>query len=319
VREYDVVHIHSVFSFPVLVASKVSLYHKRPYLVTPHGMLEPWALAYKAQKKAVYVRLIERRNLQRAAALHAGTLAEARQFRRIGLSTRTLVIPNGVSRDDLANLPDRDVFVSQYPELRRQTLILALGRIDPQKGLDLLIPAFARVVEETRRSDITLVLAGPDLIGYRPIVEGLIREYGLQRRVVFTGMLSGDVRRAALAAADVFVLPSHSEGFSMALLEAMAAGRPVIVSDACNFPEVAESGAGLVTERSERAVASGLMSVLKNAGLRQEMGIRGRALVRRYYTWDAIAARMIAGYEDLLNGAQASSDWLTGPSKTDVS
>lgn len=308
-RDYDLVHIHSIFSYPTLAASRVARRLNQPYVVAPHGMAEPWCLGYKAWKKQPYLRLIERRTLSRSAALHALVVEEARNLRALKLPTPAFVLPNGVSLEEFQTPHPRHVFEFLYPETRGKRIVLFMGRIDPKKGLDLLTKAFAAVARNRPTDDLRLVIAGPDLIGYRAQVETLIAEQNVRGQVVFTGMLSGDVKLAALQAADVFVLPSHSEGFSIAVLEALAAGVPVIVTEACNFPRVAESQAGKVIPVDVGQLTQALGELLQNEEMRREMGRRGRRLIQQEYGWPVIAARLREIYQDILHGKQKSAAW----------
>jgi glycosyltransferase involved in cell wall biosynthesis len=311
-RNYQLFHITAVFSFPSLAAACVASRLGIPYIVSPHGMLEPWALRYKAWKKGPYFAVVERSSLQRAAGLQALTLAEARQLRDLGLRAPTFVVPNGVDLEEFRGLPDREVFTSLFPEVRGRTIVLFMGRLDPKKGLDVLVAAFARMVGTMHRKDVCLVVAGPDLIGYRPTLERLVEKAQLNAHVVFTGNLAGERKLAALGAADVFVLPSRSEGLSVAVLEAMAAGCPVIVTRACNMPEIEEREAGVVVGDGDvTALANALAALVGDAGLRRAMGERGSALVRERFSWPSVAARMADVYEDIVSGRHVSSAWVT--------
>jgi glycosyltransferase involved in cell wall biosynthesis len=309
-RNYHLFHITAVFSFPTLAAARIASRLGVPYIVSPQGMLEPWALRYKAWKKGPYFAAVERSSLQRAAGLQALTPNEARQLRNLGLRAPTFVAPNGVDLEEFHELPSRDVFTALYPEVWDRAIVLFMGRLDPKKGLDLLVSAFARMLRTRHPKDVCLVVAGPDLIGYRPALERLIEREQLHEHVVFTGILSGERKRAALAAADVFVLPSRSEGLSVAVLEAMAARCPVIVSRACNMPDVEERGAGVVVgDEDVTALANALAALVGDAGLRCAMGERGSTVVRERFSWSSVATQMAEVYEDIVTGRQVSSAW----------
>jgi glycosyltransferase involved in cell wall biosynthesis len=289
VRDYDLIHIHGVFSPFCLMAEWASFKHRVPFAVTSHGMLEPWALSYKSWKKKPYYLVLEKPALSRAAAMHALSDAEAGNIVRLGLKTPVAVIPNGIFPGDYHTMPPPDAFYAKFPQLRNGTVILFLGRIDPKKGLDLLARAFAPIAREF--PDARLVVAGPDNIGYLETARAFFREAGCFDRITFAGMLNGPDKIAALAAADVFVAPSYSEGFSVAILEAMAAGLPVVITRQCNFPEVANEDAGFVIEPDAGALRAGMRQLLSAPEEAVKKGARGRALVLSRYTWPVLAAR----------------------------
>lgn len=307
---YDLLHVHGTFAYPTLAVSRAARRAGRPYVVTPHGMLEPWALGYKAWKKAPYLKFVERRNLERASALHALVAQERHNLRGLGLRARAFVLPNGVDPEEFSRVPPRALLDARHPELAGKRLVLFLGRIDPKKGLRLLVRAFARLAREGGGGDdLHLVVAGPDPVGHRADIEALVRELGLAPRVTFTGMLTGEEKHAALGAAEVFALPSWSEGFSVAVLESLASGCPVVITHGCNFDEVGAAGAGHVIPTDEGSLLEALRRTLASAAERREMGRRGRELVARRYSWSAIAARLLAVYEDILRGGRRSTAW----------
>lgn len=303
--DYDLVHVHSIFSYPTLAASRIAERLRRPYVLTPHGMVEPWCLSYKSWKKRSYLKLVERRSLAQAAALHALVAKEEQHLRALKIVNSTFVLPNGVNLTEFSSLPSRDLFLSRYPQLRGKKIILFLGRIDPKKGLDHLVKALREAPDEK----LALVIAGPDLVDYGDQVRALIAAQNLTEHVTFTGMLLGDLKLAALHAADVFVLPSRSEGFSMAVLEALAAGCPAIITEACNFPEMAAAGAGRVIGTNAGDLTGVLLELLRHDKLRHEMGERGKRLVHRDYSWPIIAARLAHVYDDILTGTRCAAAW----------
>ncbi|MCP9493192.1 MAG: glycosyltransferase [Pyrinomonadaceae bacterium MAG19_C2-C3] len=300
---YDVLHLHTVFAYPTLIASRIARRLNRPYIVAPHGMLEPWCLSYKAWKKRPYMRLVERRTLGRASSVQALSADEERNIKVLDISRlRTFVLPNGINADDFTVLPEREIFEQAFPQVRGKRIVLFMGRIDPKKGVDLLVRAFARVRQANPAQGTCLVIAGPDLIGYQATIENLVRDAGLQEHVVFTGMLDGELKLAALGSANVFALPSHSEGFSMAILEAMAAGCAVIISEACNFSEVGTAGAGLVIKTNVEDLTHALTRLLADDASRGEMGERGRTLVVESYDWMIIAEKLKTIYGQVISG-----------------
>jgi len=299
VANADLVHVHGLWSHHAVAARHAALRHRKPYLVSAHGMLEPWALRNKAWKKRAYGALVERRNLAGARCLRALTRDEVADYRRYGVKLPIAVVPNGI---DPAPEVSAEAFWAAFPELRGRRLALFLGRVHFKKGLDVLCRAWAGA---RRGADARLVIAGPDSEGTRARLEALIAELGIAREVTFTGLLDSELKWSALAAAQVFVLPSYSEGQSMAVLEALAAGVPVIASANCHVPEIAEQGCGWVVEPEPAAVSAALGEGLEATDAeRAEMGSHGRRLIERRFRWPVVAAQMAAVYDWVLGGGR---------------
>lgn len=296
----DVVHIHGLWEEHGVSAARAARALNTPYVISAHGMLDPWALRNKRLKKAVYARLIENQNLNGAACLHALTVTEADDYRRFGARSPVAVIPNGV-RVPLGVTADE--FEAQFPELQDRRLVLYLGRIHYKKGLELLVRSWQRIAEQV--PDAHLVLAGPDFENTRASVEREIAALGIGHRVTFTGMLSGSMKWSALAACELFVLPSYSEGLSMSVLEALGMAKPVVITRQCNVPQVAEYGCGWTIEPEAAALRDALVDALNSSSRRlQEMGRNGQLLVEQRFSWESVGARMRSVYEWILGGSQ---------------
>ncbi len=299
VADYDLVQINAIFSLTNLPAYWACQYRKIPYVVVPHGMLEPWALSYKAWKKRIYYDLLEKPALNRSHAIQTLANAERKGIKSLNLTAPIVTIPNGIHREDFECLPNPDVFYQRFPETRDRTLILFLGRIDPKKGLDLLAPAFARVRAQFPQTH--LIIAGPDNIGFLPTVRNYFLEAGCLDAVTFTGMLTGELKYSALAAAQIYVAPSYSEGFSMSVLEGMAAGLPCIITTGCNFPEAATTRTAEVVEIDTEAIAEALLRCLNEPQQAKKMGDRARQFIFNNYTWNSIAAKLLEVYTSIVD------------------
>lgn len=298
----DLLHIHELWHYPGYAAYEAARRFRKPYVVTIHGALDPWALNRSRLKKRVYMALVQRRVLDNAVALHV--MSEAEKALVLGYNFRPPVhlVPNGVSVEALGDAPAIAPYWKRGPKGDRK-VILFLGRIHHKKGLDILAKAFGEIARN--RDDVVLVIAGPDEGGYRARVEAMLRDAGAGDQAIFTGMLTGPEKLAAFRAADIFVLPSYSEGFSMAVLEALAQALPVVISRQCNFPEVGDSRAGLIIEPEVNQLASALWRLLDSAEERRAMGECGKRLVMERYSWDAIAEQIIAMYQQTLGVARA--------------
>ena len=286
------VHIHGLWQQSSAVAAPLTRNAGKPYLISAHGMLESWALRNKRWKKSLYMALVERANLQDATCLHALTQSECEDYRRLGLHNPVAVIPNGV---EIPAHVSGQKFLDQFPNLRDKRLILFLGRIHFKKGLDILCQAWARL--HAKWPETQLVLAGPDFEGTQAQIEQLIADLHLSQRVTFTGMLAGELKWSALAASEVFVLPSYSEGLSVSVLEAMGIARPVIITKNCNLPEVAHHGCGWVIKPNVDELQTALSEFLRfSSAEREQLGRHGKQLVASRYNWEVIGRQMSSLY-----------------------
>lgn len=303
----SVVHVHGLWMYPGLLARQLANTSGAVRIVSPHGMLEPWALKNSRWKKRLAAWLFENQNLRTADCLHALCQPEADHIRYYGLKNPIAVIPNGVDFESHANPPSRAVLESRFPALRGRRWILFLSRIHPKKGLAHLLRAWAKVWKpesgNRKAEDWMLVIAGPDELGHEAEMKLACRELGLENCVTFTGPLHGEEKRAALAGSELFVLPSFSEGFSMAVMEAVAAGLPVMLTPQCNFPELAKAGGAVEVSPDADSCEAGLRQLLAlSDSERQAMGQRGKVLVERSYTWSQVADKMFSVYQWLLKG-----------------
>jgi glycosyltransferase involved in cell wall biosynthesis len=297
----EVVHVHGVWEEVQHRACRVAQSLGKPYIIRPCGMLDPWGLRQRALKKKIYLYWRLRRNLNRAAALHFTAPAEHALTEPLRLVPAAIVEPNGVDLTEFAELPVRGTFRSRYPQPDGRLLVLFLSRLHHKKGLELLIPAFA----QTAASDAFLVLAGPDSDGYQAKLAELARRHGLADRVIFTGMLHGKERIAALADADLFVLPSYQENFGLAVVEALASQTPVLISDQVNIHEdIRSAGVGGVVPAEVAPLAAELKRWLADTELRMAAASRARAFVQERYDWRPIAHRWAGHYERLVGGHQ---------------
>lgn len=298
IDEADGLHIHGLWEQSTMVACRLARQKSKPYVLSAHGMLEPWALATKRLKKRVYAALTERANVAGAACLHALTAAEAEQYRNFGANGPIAIVPNAVELPEGAH---PDLFLAHFPELRGKRVLLFLSRLHPKKGLDLLMEAWAR--SSKGHADAHLVIAGPDEDGMQSKLMAQAAGLGVEDRVTFAGMLTGSMKWSALATARCYVLPSYSEGLSMALLEAMGMGLPVIATRACNMPEITSVDAGWEIEANVEALASAVGDFLNGCCEENESkGRNGASLIAARYTPARVARQMAEVYEYVLSG-----------------
>jgi glycosyltransferase involved in cell wall biosynthesis len=288
IRDHDILHLHGVWDPLLYAATRTARSLVIPYVIAPHGMLDPWSLKQSRLKKKLALALGWRWMLDRAAALHLLNADEQKLAAGLGIKAPGVVIPNGVNLEEFKQLPpvvDR--------ELNKAAYILFLSRLHYKKGLDFLAEAF-RIVA-AKRPNVHLVVAGPD-DGARADFEQRIAAAGLTERVHLPGPIYGPEKLSTVAGAACFVLPSRQEGFSVAILEALACGTPAVVSTECHFPEVAEAGAGEVVPLDAAAIAAALQRILADPELCERMGKAGRELVAARFTWPRIGERSIEMY-----------------------
>jgi len=288
----DVVHTHSLWMLPNHYASKSAYRYKKPVVFTAHGIFEPWALRRSYWKKRPVAWWWQDRDLHQAACIHVNSHQEIAGVKQYGLKNPIAVVPNGVDLSPFNQMPARDAFRESFPQLHGKRVALFLSRLHPKKGLAHLIQAWKRVAAD--HADWHLLLAGPDN-GYEAESRRAVADLMLQNSVTFTGPLQGRRKIEAYATADVFVLPSFSEGFAMAILEAMAASLPVLITPGCNFSEVLKANAGVIVNPTVASTEVGLRTLMEMSDQqRKEMGLRGRRLIEQSYTWEIIARQMIA-------------------------
>ena len=250
VSSYDAVIVHGIWRYHSRAVRKACLKASVPYFVFVHGALDPWfkeRYPGKHVKKSLYWHLSEHRSLSNAKAV-LFTQEKERDLARRSFTPYELneaVVPLGISEPPGDADEQRELFLSRYPELRGKRLLLFLSRLHPKKGCDLLIEAFARVSNQDER--LRLIMAGPDECAWESELRDLSEKLGIADRVIWTGMLSGDLKWGAYRAADAFVLISHSENFGIVIAEAMACALPVLTTDKVNiWREIEQSGGALI-------------------------------------------------------------------------
>lgn len=308
IDQIDLLHIHEIWSYPQFVAARLAQRCEKPYLIRPCGELESWRIREKGRlkyiKKKTYLALVGMKIIKQAACLHAITPKEIAGFHSIGYRGPVTIVPNGINPEPFQHLPDPRRAEEFWPILKGKRVVLFLSRLNSEKGLDQLIPAWAKLQKNTDYNDAFLVIAGPDDRGYGPTVIRFIERYQVSSQVLLPGMVQGQRKMALISRAEIYTLPSHSEGFSMSILENLAAGKPVLITPGCNFPEVAEAGAGICVNPVKEEIETGLRELLDlSPDQRREMGERGRELVNNNYTWDIAAQKMITVYRAILNGS----------------
>lgn len=296
----DVVHTHGLWMYPSVVASRWAARDGRPLVVSPRGMLDPWAVKNAAWKKRMAGWLFENRHLRQAACLHALNEAEYQAIRSYGLTNPVAVIPNGVDLPSAGDEPVEPVWASG---LEARQILLFLGRLHPKKGLANLLQAWARVGRQAPAGIGAwhLAVAGWDQGGHETALRTKAETLGIGETVSFIGPQFGAEKTASLARADAFILPSFSEGLPIAVLEAWAHRLPVLMTPQCNLPEGFDAGAAMEIATDADSIAEGLAEFFgMTTEERLAMGDRGRRLVAERFDWSSAASRMSDVYAWIL-------------------
>lgn len=298
----ELIHIAGVWDYSTRVAAAIARRLNKPYVMTPHGLLDPYRMKHKAIKKTVYCWLVGRRDYSHAAAVQALVQSEASWLRCWGYKGPLLYLPNGVDIQQKSNLIDSEKFYEICPSARNKRIILYLSRIDPEKGAKELIGAAGPVLTES--GNAVLVMAGnANNVKFASRLKTCTREGKYKEVIAFPGFLDGEAKQAALQEAKVFILPSFSEGFSMSLLEAMANRCACIVTPYCNFPEIPSKQAGVCVKPTVHALQKAISCILRASDNELErMGQNARRIIETRYTWEAVAEKMIRAYQSVLNG-----------------
>ena len=290
--EFDVAHIHAVFSHSSLAAGRACRRAGVPYIVRPLGTLDPWSVNRKRFRKRALLRLGADRLLRSAAAIHYTSADEQRLAESVieGLPTG-VIVPNGV--DDAA-------FVTPAARRRDAPGLLCLGRLDEKKGLDLVIRSFHVLAGDDRLHDWRLHLAGDGRAPFVARLRALAASGPGASRITFHGWVAGEAKADLLRQASVFVLPSQQENFGISVAEALAASVPVIITRGVNLAaDVEGAGAGWLVDRSVEALTGLLRRVMSDPIELEHRGRAGRLMAERF-RWPAIAKELIAMYERVI-------------------
>ncbi len=290
ITDFGLVHVHSMFLLPTLLACSAALRSSVPYVLSPRGMLDPDLIESRSRLlKRAWIALFDRRNVEAAAAIHVTSEVEKAALLALGLSLPRLeLIPNGI---DLAEL---DESVRCERSMGKSPYALYLGRLSWKKGLERLISSWVDV------PDLNLVVAGNDDEGMLPALRRQVSSLGLDSRVEFRGYVQGGEKWQLLRGAALFVLPSVSENFGIAGLEAMAAGVPVVVSPGVGLAEtIVREDCGLVTDTAPEIMGPAIAALVRNAPERERMGQTAAHIARTQFDWSRIAARMEDAYAEI--------------------
>ena len=300
VNEFDVIHVHILWEYSLFASWLATRTTRKPIVLTLHGsVLDPWRVS--SIHKRMYRYLVLNRILPDITFIHALTRTEALSCNKFGINIPIRIIPNGLPKSEFECFIGPEIAYDQWPELRNRRILLFLGRLWHQKGLDLLIKSWSRIIRGTGNKGWLLVIAGPDYRGYESHLRNLITSLSIEKNVLLTGYVGGPLKRSLLEASECFVLPSFSESFSMSILEAMAAGLPVLYTKNCNFPELAANGGGWEVEFGEKILLKELIKIVSQDPITlAEVGKKGNRFGVNNYTLEHVALKLMELYHDAI-------------------
>jgi poly(glycerol-phosphate) alpha-glucosyltransferase len=295
----DLCHVHGLWNYPGIAARCWAQHHRRPSVITVHGMLDAWALANSGWKKRLASALFENKNLGAAACLHAITSQEIDAIRKYGVVRPICLIPNGVDLPSDTPVPPP----AWLTHARGRKVLLYLGRIHPKKGLLELIEGWSQAIHDqpALSNEWMLVIAGWDQGGFESKLRARVADLSLDRDITFVGPQFGPDKASSYAHASAFILPSFSEGLPLVVLEAWAHHLPVLMTEECCLSIGFDRQAALQIQPTAHSVSQGLLALRALSPTdRAAMGTRGRALVESHFTWSTAAASMRSVYAWLL-------------------
>jgi glycosyltransferase involved in cell wall biosynthesis len=310
VQRADIVHVHTLWS-PLNVAARYACRkHDKPYVLMPHGMLDPYSLSLKALKKSVYLKFFEGPNMACAQRMIYTTSEEERLATLAALRLpRGAIVPLGARASSTSTADLRLQFLQKYPQAEGARRLLFLGRIHHKKGLDRILHCLQHVRQTI--PNVLLIVAGTGEPKYEEHIRQLISTLALDDYVMFTGHLDGERKWASFAAAELFLLPSRQENFAISVAEAMQMGVPVIITDKVNtWPYVEEAGAGLfLADRDiDALLPRAIEKLLTDHATRSKMAAQGSRYARDRLTWQASAQKLLACYDQIVSGRSAWGD-----------
>jgi glycosyltransferase involved in cell wall biosynthesis len=295
VQSFDLVVVNGLFKFPFVDAARAARRSHVPYLVQPHGSLDPWDLRKHRLLKLAYGTLVARRLLMHAAGVIVTSEREGGQLVTYGASCKVSVVPLPVTGPTTAG--DGARFRSSIGVPDTAPLVLFLSRVDPKKGLERLLQAVAKLRSSHPGLTLAIVGAAEDP-GYEAKLRRLATDLGVNDSVVWAGLLVGEQKWDAFAGGDVFTLPSDYENFGIVVIEALLAETPVVISEGVYISDdLAAAGVAFLCGRDEDSLVARLDEVLTDSTGAAVVAKRGKQVVERNFSPKAATATAIAAYE----------------------
>ena len=296
ITEYDLVHVHAIFSYASTIAMAIARIKNVPYITRPLGQLCEWSLQQSKLRKQIYLNVIERSNLLCSKSLHFTAEQEKTEFNQLGLNIPNFILPHGVYIP--TPISDAKTQVREILHiLDQRPIVLFMSRIHPKKGLEYLISALSKLKEY----NFVLVIAGSGDPDYVNQIKDLLKTHDICDRTHMIGFVKGETKNLYLQGADIFALTSHSENFGIAAIEALAAGTPVLITDGVAIaPMVKEQAIGYVTQLEVEAIASIIQEFFDHPDIAKQKGDRATLYIAEHYSWAKITCRLMTVYKNLL-------------------
>ena len=296
--DYDVAHIHALFSPVSSGAATVARSRQLPYLLRPLGTLDPADLKKKQQLKKIYAALLERPNLAGSAGIHFTSPQEAKVSERFGTTPPDYIIPLGVK---LPQIPPPGKAREKWGIPQDLPIVLFMSRIDPKKGLDLLIPALEKLLQQGEKFHFVLAGTNPQDPNFETQIQQQIQNSPLNSCTTITGFVTGELKAQLLRDADIFTLPSYYENFGIAVAEALAYGVPVVISDQVHiWEDIAQANGGWICHCEVESLTQSLQMALQQPQERQQRGQNAQQLAQEKYSWEAIARQTLEVYQAIV-------------------
>jgi glycosyltransferase involved in cell wall biosynthesis len=297
ITNYDLVHVHAIFSYPSTIAMTIARFKGVPYITRTIGQLCNWSLDQSKRKKQMYLALIERANLNYSRGLHFTAQQEAQEVSTVGLVSPSFVLPLGLTLPN-PNPHARQILRQMLKVADDEPIILFMSRLHPKKGLDYLIPALGKLASQHR---FTFLLAGNGTSEYEAMVSNLLETAGIRDRTYQAGFVMDTTKELFLQGSDLFALTSHSENFGVAVLEALAAGLPALVTPGVALAaRIQQDHLGYVTQLESSAIAAQIEQWLLDIEQGRKMGDRARQVIAQRYAWNRIALDLMQVYTAII-------------------
>jgi glycosyltransferase involved in cell wall biosynthesis len=301
-KNNTVFYRRGLWKYPNFITGPIARRHDIPVMISPVGMLEPWAIQQSRWRKNLNSFLWEKKNLNSPkCVVHALRIGEAQNIRKYGVTNPIAIIPNGIDipkLEEITMVQPKKIFV-KYPFLKNKRTISHIGRIHPVKGLVSAVKAWSN--QSYKFPDWHFVIAGPAEKNHDKELQNLIDSLDISHSTSIIGPVFGEEKRELLAITNVFILASVMEAMSLALLEALSWSKPVLISTGCSFEEVETHNAGIITDSDEKNLARGIEYLLGLTDYeRHALGVNGRILVEKKYNWDVVAENFIKVFKWML-------------------
>lgn len=296
IRDFDVVHVHEHRQTLSIIACYFARRYGIPYVVQAHGSVLPFF--QKEGLKNIFDKVFGFKILHGASKVFALTEVEKEQYLKMGVEEdRIEIVPLGINIEEYSDLPEEGIFREKFNISKDDKLIIFIGRVHEIKGLDLLIDAFKELADS--ESDVKLAIVGPD-DGYMDALNLRIAECDLSDKVIVTGPLYKREKQEALVDCDLFVMPSKYESFTTSGLEAMACGKPLVLTKNNHIHDWVDGSVGLACDDDKMSLKDAMAEVLFDEELSKKFGMNGRRLIQEKYNWDMINEQILNIYESII-------------------